>query len=720
MTIMIQNMTMDAINTATPLSNTTTLDDTILFEKMNRECILFPTYAKRDPQDPSRWIVKTKGWALSHNSSTAKQKMMMGITKSVAGKSSADSKSSQMFEERFKYFLAANKRFKPFLIQAIGITTLEDSRLELQKRQDESQLQQAMMNHQTLFLNMLSSRFNQMMTTIKTKSFQHDTICFPITPPTDDDDDDVDEQEEERGFDDDPDAEDWLTVNDYFTEVVSRPTNPISSVLDGTYSNSSSHNNDPVAAAAAAIMMTPNHTTQYTQQRKQDAQVKLTTKSSGFLQGQFTIPHDRILNWAQDQNQCDARLIRIQSTCTADKSNSKKSFSPNYGIVSLIEPTGISIISDIDDTIKDTQILSGARTVLSKTFFELPQGVSGMADAYMAWYTQGASFHYVSNSPFQLMPMLERFLRDSQFPPGSMHLRDDGKLLSRLVETPGQAKRDAILKILADFPQRRFVLIGDSGEIDLEIYTRIASEFPDQILKIYIRDVTTPDAKTIHHLKKKKKLQQEQRRSSSNSNSNSSSSNTLSALFHSTRRSFSTPISSRNSSLTSEESVPSPAADQQQQQQQQKKKKFRSPLGMRRAVTTTLAEYAVEPHLTGHHRNTVRIDSEQHSNNDDDEEGLLDPHLLQKKISTVEACAQLYQRVEKARLQVPAVDIILFQNAEVLQNDSSIRNALWDLWDDQSNNSSLSLSEQEEDEAYDDIEYESHQNHMLSSSPTSF
>lgn len=50
MTLVIQNMTTDAINTATPLSNTTTLDDTILFEKMNRECILFPTYAKRDPQ----------------------------------------------------------------------------------------------------------------------------------------------------------------------------------------------------------------------------------------------------------------------------------------------------------------------------------------------------------------------------------------------------------------------------------------------------------------------------------------------------------------------------------------------------------------------------------------------------------------------------------------------------------------------------------------------
>jgi hypothetical protein len=291
-----------------------------------------------------------------------------------------------MFEQRFKYFLATNKRFKPFLIQAIGITTLEDSRLELQKRQDESQLQQAMMNHQTLFLNMLSARFNQMMTTIKIKSFQNETICFPITPPTDDDYED----EEVEGDDDDDDdgAENWLTTNDYFTEIVSRPTNPISSVLDATYTNI-----EP--AFITTTKTTPTNATQYTQNQ---FQVKLTTKSSGFLQGQFKVPHDKILNWAQDQNQCDARLIRIQSICT-ENSNSKK-FSPNYGIVSLIEPAGISIISDIDDTIKDTQILSGARTVLSKTFFESPQDVSGMSDAYMAWVTY---FFYINKQLFQIL-----------------------------------------------------------------------------------------------------------------------------------------------------------------------------------------------------------------------------------------------------------------------------------------------------------------------------
>lgn len=255
------------------------------------------------------------------------------------------------------------------------------------------------------------------------------------------------------------------------------------------------------------------------------------------------------------------------------------------------------------------------------------------------------------------MPMLGKFLRESQFPPGSMHLRDDARLISRLVETPGQAKREAILQILLDFPQRKFVLIGDSGEIDLEIYTRIAAEYPDQIMKIFIRDVTTPDPIKLASSKTPKR-----RRSSA-----------ITSLFQSKRPQ--SVFETRSSSLTSHSSESS-------EEDVKKKKKFRSPLGMRRAVTTTFVEYAVEPHLTGH-RNTLHIESKEHSS---DDEGL----LTHPKISAVEACAQLHARVEKARLQIPDIDIILFQDAEVLEDDVDIRNSLWDTWDDMTNSDSYS------------------------------
>ncbi|KAI7893385.1 uncharacterized protein EV154DRAFT_416982 [Mucor mucedo] len=456
---------------------------------------------------------------------------------------------------------------------------------------------------------MLSTRFNQLLTydSITKKSSINQSISLPITPPTDDDEDDDEE-------------EDWNSYDD--PHLLPRPSNPISSVLDGNYFDINYNRK-------ASTTSTTSSSSIDQPQEIEEGQVRLRTKGSGFLRGHFSIPHDHVLNWAQEQNQCDARLIKIQSVCIE---NNK--FSPNHNVVSLIEPTGISIISDIDDTIKDTQIKAGARTVLSKTFFEPTKGVTGMADAYMSWYSQGASFHYVSNSPFQLMPMLDSFIRDSQFPPGSMHLRDDGKLIARLVETPGQAKREAILDILRDFPHRHFILIGDSGEIDLEIYTRIAIEYPEQILKIYIRDVTTPT---------RTELQQ--------SMTSVRQKSSLSSLFYPKRRSQSEFIY---------------------------KKKHRSPLGMRRAVTTMLAEYAVEPHLTGH-RSTLHIDDTGEQNLD----GLLDPLRFQK-VSSVEACAQLYHRLEKARNRV-AIDIILFQDPDTLRRDTEITNSLWDMWDDQSN-----------------------------------
>lgn len=87
--------------------------------------------------------------------------------------------------------------------------------------------------------------------------------------------------------------------------------------------------------------------------------------------------------------------------------------------------------------------------------------------------------------------MLKDFLHENSFPLGSFHLRMSGNPLARFTETPGQAKRESVLQIMRDFPERQFIFIGDSGEIDLEIYARIAREHPGRVLKIFIRDVTT-------------------------------------------------------------------------------------------------------------------------------------------------------------------------------------------------------------------------------------
>ncbi|KAI1316795.1 hypothetical protein EDD11_009461 [Mortierella claussenii] len=170
---------------------------------------------------------------------------------------------------------------------------------------------------------------------------------------------------------------------------------------------------------------------------------------------------------------------------------------PSHGVVNLIDPEGISIISDIDDTIKETNVTAGARTVLQNTFLKEMQEVEGMANVYRKWWNDGAAVHYVSNSPWQLIPSLLEFFRAHMFPPGSAHLRLHDSMLKTYFAAPGESKRRAIREILADFPARKFILVGDSGEIDMEIYTEMAIAYPNQIFQIFIRDITTARLKAM-------------------------------------------------------------------------------------------------------------------------------------------------------------------------------------------------------------------------------
>jgi len=174
------------------------------------------------------------------------------------------------------------------------------------------------------------------------------------------------------------------------------------------------------------------------------------------------------------------------------------------GRIRLVPPTGISIISDIDDTVKDTGITLGHDVVLRNTFFEPFKQVPCMAKFY-ASFGADASFHYVSGAPWQLYSPLESFLFNGQsrFPSGSMHMknvrtnlterasyRDFWKLFKNgSKQTTYGQKISQISRIITDFPNRQFVLIGDSGERDPEVFNTIRARFPNNVQRIIIRDV---------------------------------------------------------------------------------------------------------------------------------------------------------------------------------------------------------------------------------------
>jgi Phosphatidate phosphatase APP1, catalytic domain len=163
------------------------------------------------------------------------------------------------------------------------------------------------------------------------------------------------------------------------------------------------------------------------------------------------------------------------------------------GQINLAEDSGISVISDIDDTIKVTQV-QDRKLLLRRTFLEPFKPVPGMAEVYRAWADKsGAQFSYVSASPWQLFLPLSEFVKSNGFPNGAFYLRKfrwkDQSFLS-LFESPERYKPAAIEPLLKQFPRLQFILVGDAGERDPEIYAGLARRYPQQIARILIRDVT--------------------------------------------------------------------------------------------------------------------------------------------------------------------------------------------------------------------------------------
>ena len=156
------------------------------------------------------------------------------------------------------------------------------------------------------------------------------------------------------------------------------------------------------------------------------------------------------------------------------------------------------VISDLDDTVVQTGA-TDVRALLRSVFLanartRLP--FAGVAALYRA-LQEGANgdennpIFYVSSSPWNLYDVLAEFLAIREIPEGPIMLRDWGLSERELLPTShGSHKLEAIRSIVELYPTLPFLLIGDSGQEDPEIYREVVARYPSRILAIYIRNVT--------------------------------------------------------------------------------------------------------------------------------------------------------------------------------------------------------------------------------------
>lgn len=154
------------------------------------------------------------------------------------------------------------------------------------------------------------------------------------------------------------------------------------------------------------------------------------------------------------------------------------------------------VISDIDDTILASYIPSPGRMALElllknaytrATFAGAPAFYRALRAGPSG--AQGNPIFYVSLSPWNLYGMIEQFFTINDIPPGPLLLRDYGLHMLRSFGQPSPKAR-LIQDLLEIYPDLPFLLLGDSGQTDPEIYAEIAAGNPGRVLAVYIRDAS--------------------------------------------------------------------------------------------------------------------------------------------------------------------------------------------------------------------------------------
>jgi len=162
------------------------------------------------------------------------------------------------------------------------------------------------------------------------------------------------------------------------------------------------------------------------------------------------------------------------------------------------------VVSDMDDTVLQSEVTSFLRAarmvLLENALTRLP--FPGVAAFYRA-LERGATgaeanpIFYVSSSPWNLYDVIDGFLEAQRIPTGPLLLRDWD--LGRLSERHARHKGTVIREIFDTYPEMPFLLVGDSGQEDPEIYAELVRERPGRVKAVYISNVT-PHAERLSRI----------------------------------------------------------------------------------------------------------------------------------------------------------------------------------------------------------------------------
>ncbi|AXH96926.1 App1 family protein [Ornithinimicrobium avium] len=163
--------------------------------------------------------------------------------------------------------------------------------------------------------------------------------------------------------------------------------------------------------------------------------------------------------------------------------------------VLVVDPkVEVGLVSDIDDTVMITHLprifIAGWNTFVRSELVR--QKVPGIASMYRALVAEDPRMpvFYLSTGAWNTAPALTRFLRRHDFPVGPMLLTDWGPTNTGWFRSGQEHKERELRRLVAEFPQISWVLVGDDGQHDPVIYGELAEEYPEEVEAICIRELT--------------------------------------------------------------------------------------------------------------------------------------------------------------------------------------------------------------------------------------
>jgi len=156
------------------------------------------------------------------------------------------------------------------------------------------------------------------------------------------------------------------------------------------------------------------------------------------------------------------------------------------------------VIADVDDTIMITALprplLAAWNTFVLNEHARRPvSGMPVLLDRIRRRHT-GAPVVYLSTGAWNVAPTLRRFLARNLLPRGPLLLTDWGPTHDRLFRSGRQHKRDQLRRLAAEFPDVRWLLIGDDGQHDEEILGEFVREHPQSVAAVAIRQLSVGEA----------------------------------------------------------------------------------------------------------------------------------------------------------------------------------------------------------------------------------